>query len=42
MNKKSFREEQEDLPKFEKTISRDESASLARSFERTKMFAPTR
>lgn len=37
-----FREEEEQLPRFEQAISREESAKLARSFERTKMFAPTR
>jgi hemerythrin-like domain-containing protein len=35
-------EERDDLPKLEQAISRDESARLARSFERTKMFVPTR
>ncbi|CAF2915260.1 unnamed protein product [Rotaria sp. Silwood2] len=35
-------EEEKHLANFEKAISPEESASLARSFERTKMFAPTR
>lgn len=42
MEERSFREETEDIPKLEKTLSRDESAALARLFERTKMFVPTR
>ena len=35
-------EKNEDMPKLEKIISREESQKLARSFERTKMFTPTR
>ena len=35
-------EKYEDLPKFEKVLPRAESEALARSFERTKMFTPTR
>jgi len=35
-------EEDNDLPKLEKAISREESKSLAKSFERTKKFVPTK
>jgi hypothetical protein len=35
-------EENDDLPWLEKSISKDESASKAKEFERTKMFVPTR
>jgi len=35
-------EEEDQLPKLEQIISRDESASLASSFNRTKHFVPTR
>lgn len=35
-------EEMEDFPLLEATINQDVSASTARSFERTKMFVPTR
>ncbi|KAI1766292.1 hemerythrin HHE cation binding domain-containing protein [Hypoxylon sp. FL1150] len=35
-------EESEDLPALDKSLSADDSASLAASFERTKMFVPTR
>ncbi|KAG8934828.1 hypothetical protein FRC02_009148 [Tulasnella sp. 418] len=35
-------EEENDLPKFEQTLTAQDSASLARSFARTKKFAPTR
>jgi len=35
-------EEQDDLPKLEQALSNSESRSLAQSFERTKMFVPTR
>lgn len=34
-------EEEKDLPKFEKAISRDDSKSFATSFTRTKYFVPT-
>lgn len=35
-------EEEHDLPALEKAIAVDDSESLAKSFERTKMFVPTR
>ena len=35
-------EEEEDLPKLEKALSDDESEDLARSFDNTKNFVPTR
>lgn len=35
-------EEETDLPKLEAALDSGESAKLAKSFERTKMFAPTR
>ncbi|OLN95836.1 putative hemerythrin C869.06c-like protein 1 [Colletotrichum chlorophyti] len=35
-------EEEQDLPELEKTLNTDESESLAASFERTKLFVPTR
>lgn len=35
-------EETHDLPALEKAVSGDGTASIARSFERTKMFTPTR
>jgi len=35
-------EEQDDLPALEKAIAASASDSLANSFERTKMFVPTR
>jgi hypothetical protein len=35
-------EESDDLPALEKAIPADDSQSMARSFERTKMFLPTR
>jgi len=35
-------ESNEDMPRLEKLLSREESAALARSFERTKMITPTR
>ena len=35
-------ESNEDMPRLEKLLSREESQRLARSFERTKMFTPTR
>ncbi|KAJ9116327.1 hypothetical protein QFC22_004767 [Naganishia vaughanmartiniae] len=35
-------EEKDDLPKLEKAIERTESDNLAASFQRTKMFVPTR
>lgn len=35
-------EERDDLPKLEQVIPRDESERLAKSFQRTKMFVPTR
>src|ERR1700722_18426124 len=35
-------EEENDLPKLENSITVEKSEELARSFERTKMFAPTR
>ena len=35
-------EKNEDMPKLEKVLSREESKELAKSFERTKMFTPTR
>jgi hypothetical protein len=35
-------EEQDDLPALEKALAADDSDGLARSFERTKMFVPTR
>jgi len=34
-------EEQDDLPKFEAAISRDDSIAMAKQFSRTKQFAPT-
>jgi len=36
------KEEQHDLPNFEAQITHEESASIAKSFERTKKFVPTR
>lgn len=35
-------ESEEDMPRLEDKLSREESQALARSFERTKMFTPTR
>ena len=35
-------ESQEDMPRLEKLLSREESKALADSFERTKMIIPTR
>jgi hemerythrin-like domain-containing protein len=35
-------EEQDDLPKLEEVLSREDSKSLASDFERTKKFVPTR
>jgi len=35
-------EEEHDLPKFEKAISKEDSQAMAKSFGRTKMFVPTR
>jgi hypothetical protein len=35
-------ESNEDMPRIEKVLSREESKALARSFERTKMITPTR
>jgi hypothetical protein len=35
-------EEQDDLPLLEHTLKADESVSCAKSFARTKLFAPTR
>ena len=35
-------EEQDDLPALEKALAEADSDSLAKSFERTKMFVPTR
>lgn len=35
-------ESNEDMPRLEKILSRDESVALARSFERTKIITPTR
>ena len=35
-------EEHDDLPNLEKTLDTDDSAELAKSFERTKMFVPSR
>jgi hypothetical protein len=35
-------EEQDDLPALEKAITAEDSKGLAKSFERTKMFVPTR
>lgn len=35
-------ESEEDMPRLEAKLSREESQALARSFERTKMFTPTR
>ena len=35
-------ESNEDMPRLEKILSREESQALAKSFERTKMFTPTR
>lgn len=35
-------EEKDDLPSLERALAVDESADLARSFERTKMFVPSR
>jgi hypothetical protein len=35
-------EKNEDMPRLEKLLSREESQALARQFERTKMFVPTR
>lgn len=36
------KEERDELPALEKAISEDDSVSLAKSFERTKMLVPTR
>ncbi len=35
-------EKNEDMPRLEKVLSKEESQALARSFERTKMITPTR
>ena len=35
-------ESNEDMPRLEKLLSREESQALANSFERTKMITPTR
>lgn len=35
-------ESQEDMPRLENKLSREESQALAKSFERTKMITPTR
>ena len=35
-------ESNEDMPRLEKILRRDESEALARSFQRTKMITPTR
>lgn len=35
-------ESEEDMPRLEGKLSREESQALARSFERTKMITPTR
>lgn len=35
-------ESQEDMPRFEKVLSREESKQLANQFERTKLITPTR
>jgi hypothetical protein len=35
-------ESNEDMPRLEKILSREESAALAQSFERTKTITPTR
>lgn len=35
-------ESEEDMPRLEKLLSKEESEALARSFERTKMITPTR
>lgn len=35
-------EKEEDMPRLEKLLSRDESEALARSFQRTKMIVPNR
>ena len=35
-------EEGSDLPELEKALTADDSADLAKSFERTKMFVPSR
>ncbi|CAF4838499.1 unnamed protein product [Rotaria sp. Silwood1] len=42
LNEHIKKEEENDLPKFEQAIKPADSALLARSFERTKIFAPTR
>ncbi len=35
-------EEDTDLPELEKVLTADDSADMAKSFERTKMFVPSR
>lgn len=35
-------EERIDMPRLDEALSRDESVDLIRSFDRTKMFVPTR
>lgn len=35
-------EKNEDMPRLEKVLAKEESQALARSFERTKMITPTR
>lgn len=42
LNKHIEEEEDEDLASLESVIQPEESESLARKFERTKMFVPTR
>lgn len=42
LNKHIEEEEDEDLASLESVIQPDESRSLAKKFERTKMFVPTR
>ncbi|CAF5058911.1 unnamed protein product, partial [Rotaria sp. Silwood1] len=42
LNRHINKAEETDLPKFEQAMKPADSATLARSFERTKIFAPTR
>lgn len=35
-------EEEDELPRLEKSLTGENSADMAKSFERTKMFVPTR
>ena len=42
LNRHIEHEKNEDLPKLEKLLSREDSMEMVRYFERTKMFTPTR